>query len=45
MSLALVFWLVFAGTVLMAMAGWTRSEAKTLIVLALVGSAVVGLIA
>lgn len=45
MSLTLVFWLTFAGTILMATMGWSRSEAKTMIVLVLVGSAVVGLIA
>lgn len=44
-SLALVFWLVFAATILMAARGWIRSQAKTTIVLALMAMAAVGLIA
>lgn len=45
MSLTVVFWLVFAATFLMAARGWTRSQAKTSIVLALMAMAAVGLIA
>lgn len=45
MSFTLVFWLIFAGAILMFAAGRTRSEAKTAIVLALLAFAVVGLIA
>lgn len=44
-SLTLVFWLAFTGTILMTAAHRTRSEAKTAIVLAMAAMAAVGLIA